>query len=183
MEKTSPMKRFAFATLFLSLAVIISGCGESYHPVTGTVTLDGQPLAEATVSFNSDDGKTGGAGFTDASGNFTIESVSGKKGLIAGNYKVTVLKTKAVEGVSPASAAEGGGAPSKDYIAAASAAGKKGGKGSGPPTAGGKTGGSSNTPTGMSKNEIPAVYGGNSSPLTAKVPSDGPVKLELKSKP
>lgn len=67
--------------------------------VTGTVTYKGQPLGEATVSFQpvSSEGEPA-SGLTDASGNFTLTSAGandGGRGALPGDYVVSVKKYEA----------------------------------------------------------------------------------------
>ena len=168
-----------FATALLSLC----GCGEKFVPVTGSVTIDGKAVAGASVTFLSDDGKHTSGGTTDESGNFTLAS-GADPGVRPGNYKVTVTKYPKVEGSAPT----GDPAADKNYINQMKkemAASKTGG----PMIPNPKTGGmpQPGPPGGMTaggaKSELPAVYASiETTPLTVKVPPDGPVKLELKSK-
>src|SRR5437870_4460006 len=75
------------------------GCGrEPYKvaPVSGTVTLDGQPLAGAWVTFmpvgtrdSPDPGPTS-SGKTDAQGKFTLAIEPGRPGAVVGKHKVAV---------------------------------------------------------------------------------------------
>ena len=76
-------------------AVLLSGmaCGGAGKPVkvSGRVTLDGQPLAGATVVFNPADGKgTIAAGRTDADGEFRLTTFGTDDGALPGDYKITV---------------------------------------------------------------------------------------------
>lgn len=53
--------------LFVIAASVFVGCGggakgPAMHPVAGTVTLDGQPLAQGSIVFDSADGKGAAAG-------------------------------------------------------------------------------------------------------------------------
>ena len=88
--------------LGLSLALcamgITAGCGGSDEPslvpVSGTVTLDGKPLAGALVEFIPLDPKqpqTAGGGTTDPAGKYTA-MYRGSSGLSPGKYKVNVRK-------------------------------------------------------------------------------------------
>lgn len=71
-----------------------SGCGgpkrPKIYPTTGTVTLDGKPLADATVSFVPTSGPPSD-GRTDASGKYVIMT-AGEPGAPFGACKVTVSK-------------------------------------------------------------------------------------------
>lgn len=75
------------------IVVAIAGCGKSspkLHPATGTVTLDGKPLADATVSFVPAAGAPSD-GKTDSAGKYTIMT-NGLPGMPAGACKVAVSK-------------------------------------------------------------------------------------------
>lgn len=89
--------------LFAILAV--SGCGPSgpklpdLVPVSGTVTYDGKPLDNATVTFSPMEGGQAGfgaSGFTDSSGKYTLETAAGdgktKLGAVPGKYGVTISR-------------------------------------------------------------------------------------------
>jgi hypothetical protein len=87
------------AVLGLCLATVF-GCGKSSHPiapVSGQVTLDGQPLADAHVTFqpmaSADGGLSGvgSVGVTDAEGKFTLRTVKPKEnGAVVGTHRVWI---------------------------------------------------------------------------------------------
>ena len=80
-----------------------SGRTAATVPVTGTVTLDGAPVAGAIVAFAPKaQGVSAAFGTTDASGQFTLTTVQPGDGAMVGSYDVTVTKTTA-----PAGAASG----------------------------------------------------------------------------
>jgi hypothetical protein len=88
-----PTRRFApFALLLLA------GCNStdpSLVPVSGTVTLDGRPLANATVTFIPKDGTPGfgGVGKTDAAGKYKLKgSRDDANGIPPGEYRVVISK-------------------------------------------------------------------------------------------
>jgi len=175
------MFRISFCALAFSVCLLALGCGAGHSKVTGTVTLDGQPVASATVVFTADDGSRIASGFTDASGNFSLTS-DNKEGTLPGKYKVSVSKTAIIEGQSPATMGDVGAKVDPNYLKLAMKAKGTGGPG-GPPKSGPPTG--SSTTGSMSKQELPKIYSmPDSSPLPmVEVPTSGPVKLELKSKP
>jgi len=93
------MHRTLSALYAISL-LCLSGCGEEANipddmvPVTGTVTLDGKPLAGATVSFVPD-GVTKGAGsygVTSADGKYELQGTQGGAGAAVGYYRVMISK-------------------------------------------------------------------------------------------
>ena len=80
-----------------------SGRTAATVPVTGTVTLDGAPVAGAIVAFSPKaEGVSAAFGTTDATGKFTLTTVQPGDGAMVGSYDVTVTKTTA-----PAGAASG----------------------------------------------------------------------------
>jgi hypothetical protein len=179
-------RTFIFSLGLIGVLGLLSGCGGGGSKVNGVVTLDGTPVAGATVVFTSEDGAVTASGMTDDQGKFAL-SCAGKPEVPHGSFKVTVTKSKIVEGESPALAGEGGGGE-KDYLKAMKGSIKKdtGSSGGGPLMPGmpgyrppASTGGSSDL-----KSDLPIAYADPSkTPLTVKVPAEGDeVKLELKSK-
>lgn len=93
--------------LWLVLAWMLGaalGCGSANdRAVTGTVTLDGQPLANALVTFYPE-GKTpglGGSGRTGADGKYTLTPSRKGQGLAPGEYRVVIRRPLNPDG-SPA---------------------------------------------------------------------------------
>ncbi|HUG67836.1 MAG TPA: carboxypeptidase-like regulatory domain-containing protein [Pirellulaceae bacterium] len=89
------MTRITLTCLCL-LVLTAAGCGAKYQtaPVSGTITLDGQPLGDATVTFTPEavglDAPTS-SGRTDASGNYTLALiVDGSPGALVGKHTVVV---------------------------------------------------------------------------------------------
>jgi hypothetical protein len=170
-------------------ALALSGCGPSYVPVNGVVTMDGKPVEGATVTFITEDGTQSASGQTDASGNFSL-TAGGKEGVLPGTYKVMVIKTK------PTATPEEGGDPAeamKHYSEDAKAAAKKA---NAPPPGGMDMkskmkmnapggGAAAAKPGAETRSELPSVYSAaGTTPITVKVPPDNqPVQIELKSKP
>jgi len=170
------------------LLIVATGCGQKYVPLNGVVTLDGTPVAGATVTFVTEDGKSA-AGLTDASGNFTLSS-AGESGLLPGTYKVVVTKfPNTGEGMN----LEAG---NQDYTKTMEKMAKEQGKGSMPktpmpgkgmpmpgkgmPMPGVGVGAAPSTPS-----ELPLPYASaTSTPITITVPPPSqPVAIQLKSKP
>ena len=98
----------AFNALSLSLVLncAFMGCSESVKkpewpdavPVTGTVTMDGEPLGEAIVIYIPDGGTVGqgGTGMTEANGKYLLSSQNDKgetvSGVIPGKYRVAISR-------------------------------------------------------------------------------------------
>jgi hypothetical protein len=86
------MRTRSLALLVLILAL---GCSDSKHgTVSGTVTLDGQPLPNAIVSFQPSGTEVnpgpGSVGHTNDKGEYTLEVVGGGHGAVVGWHKVTI---------------------------------------------------------------------------------------------
>jgi len=62
-------------------------------PASGVVTLDGVPVAQASVVFVADVGTYHATGVTDATGNFKLQAFPDREGALPGWYKVQVSKT------------------------------------------------------------------------------------------
>jgi hypothetical protein len=86
------------ARLLCVLLILFAGCSKtdpSLVPVSGTVTLNDQPLANATVTFIPKDGTPGfgGLGKTDAAGKYKLRgSRDDATGIPPGEYRVVISK-------------------------------------------------------------------------------------------
>ena len=88
-------------TTSVMIALVLAGCGggPKLVPVAGVVTLDGDPLEGATLSFIPLEGNTvatSGTEVSGASGNFQM-TFKGRSGLAPGTYRVLVSKTEEIE--------------------------------------------------------------------------------------
>jgi hypothetical protein len=85
----------AKSVLSLCLSLVSLGCSGPYAAsVSGTVTLDGQPLTTGNVSFYPDGGSGAPAyGQIDSSGNYSL-STGSNTGLAPGKYIAVVVATK-----------------------------------------------------------------------------------------
>jgi hypothetical protein len=93
------MARMTVAGLAGLLMTAVLGCGRGDAPplgnVTGTVTLDGQPLENAVVTFS----QTGGAssiGKTDANGRYELYYGRDLKGALLGEHTVMITTSTEV---------------------------------------------------------------------------------------
>ncbi|MDZ4685979.1 MAG: carboxypeptidase-like regulatory domain-containing protein [Planctomycetaceae bacterium] len=66
---------------------------------TGTVTLDGQPLSEAVVTFDAPDGQFS-YGLTDSSGGYSLQIDSQKRGVTPGEKTVRISTTRKILGLN-----------------------------------------------------------------------------------
>jgi hypothetical protein len=83
-------------------ALVIAGCSGAegdnqvdVYEVTGTVTLDGKPLADALVTFSPKAGQPVATGQTDSSGKYTLQTYEAGDGAAAGEYVALVYKNEA----------------------------------------------------------------------------------------
>lgn len=102
------------------LLLMMMGCGESYRlaPVSGKVTLNDKPLANADVHFqpigskdNTNPGP-GSHGKTDANGRYTLRVDAHQAGAVVGKHRVMIY---AYEGASRQADA-GGGRKMRDRV-------------------------------------------------------------------
>ena len=92
----------------LCCLALVLGCSEGVppeevpplQPVSGKVTLDGQPAAGVSVSFTPTDGASGNGAYasTDESGSYTLQYRTGDPGIPAGEYAVTFIKMAQPDG-------------------------------------------------------------------------------------
>jgi hypothetical protein len=141
------------ATLLLAGA----GCGKGPVSVRGTVTLDGEPVKGAMVLFLPEEkGGQQASGQTRADGSFELTTRRSGDGAYPGDYKVVVQYAEGVEAPPAQNMRE-----AFQGLEKAKREGKKG-----PP-----------------RYVIPARYRDPAkTELRQKVPTGGPVNLELKSK-
>jgi hypothetical protein len=82
-----------FGALGLASLLGLYGCGGAAKPVKvkGTVTLDGKPLPNGLVKFipTAERGREA-TGLTEADGSFQLETFTTADGALPGDYKVTV---------------------------------------------------------------------------------------------
>ena len=94
------MKHFFLLSLCVSaIALVSAGCGgktasvEGVVKTSGVVTLQGAPVAGASVTFYPDGaGGQAAAGTTDAQGKYELTTLNAKDGAKPGTYKVMVSK-------------------------------------------------------------------------------------------
>jgi len=96
-----PCRRSILFVFCMSLVPVLSGCGESVAPgrgvpVSGTVTMEGKPLADADIMFTND--TFVGVAKTDAEGRYRLV-----QGALPGNNRVSVSKYEGGQGPALAS--------------------------------------------------------------------------------
>lgn len=103
------MPKSIVLSLTILMLVTMFGCsgndGPAINEVTGKVTLDGKPLADALIEvapvnpkISADGtGGSGAAGETDANGVFILKYAGGRTGAESGKYKVKITKEDVTE--------------------------------------------------------------------------------------
>lgn len=112
----------------LMLAASAVGCGPEgadYSKVDlinvqGKVTLDGQPLAGAVVTFEAADGQFS-YGLTDSNGSYSLQFDSEKQGVTPGAKIVRISTTRKIPGLNTSEGSEGGEASGEGPAATPSA--------------------------------------------------------------
>ena len=93
------IKRIVIPALFF---VAFAGCGSkgpAIVPVSGTVTLDGNPVANAAVMFAPTSGGRPAEGTTGTDGKFQLTTEKPADGAMEGEYEVTVTGVRTVGAV------------------------------------------------------------------------------------
>ena len=96
------MKNLFFASCFVAGVALLAGCGggDANLPDTvdaaGVVTLDGQPLDNASIVLapvEAGEGKYPAYGSSDEDGGFELKAFEAKDGAVPGSYKVRVVRS------------------------------------------------------------------------------------------
>lgn len=81
-------KQMALVVLAL-VTLMLSGCGGDIGRVSGTVTVNGEPISNATIMFYPQEGRAS-VGKTDESGKYSLTYTKGVTGAKIGTHVVTV---------------------------------------------------------------------------------------------
>jgi hypothetical protein len=139
--------------LFLTFGIFLGCGGGSFSSVSGTVTLDGKPLAGASVQFVPQGSGRDATGGTDRSGYFVMSTNEPGDGVVPGSYKVVISPPRdEVDKTQYATSGDAMNAPAKAPPKKASG------------------------PTVPEKFTRPDL-----TPLTQEVPTKGSLKFDLKS--
>jgi hypothetical protein len=82
------------------LALALAGCARGPVPVEGKVTMNGKPVAGATVVFIPEQGGPEAGAQTDDEGRFRLTGTK-TEGIMPGEYRVTVSKKEWPPGTPP----------------------------------------------------------------------------------
>lgn len=80
----------------MAVSLFATGCGSSGPEiayVAGRVTMDGKPLANATVVFIPENGRPAGAR-TDADGKYVLNFTEGRRGAIPGKNSIRIMTVR-----------------------------------------------------------------------------------------
>ena len=81
------------------LLAVFTGCGQSgpeVAPVSGRVTLDGQPLASADVSFQPEGAQRASSGRTNTDGRYQLMFKRGQPGALVGEHTVRISVSREI---------------------------------------------------------------------------------------
>jgi hypothetical protein len=120
------LHRCASISTFLGVAaplifIAVGGCGGAPAPdrpktvpVQGTITLKGQPLADASVTFMLPDNSGSAVGRTDAAGHYSLTTFEQGDGAIPGEWRIR-CPGRQVRGTAPRSQGWGDAAAEEPY--------------------------------------------------------------------
>ena len=83
----------ALWVFLVSFVFLLPGCGPdgpNMAKVVGRITVDGEPLADATVAFAPESGQRVASALTDSTGQFELGTFTPDDGAIVGNHRITV---------------------------------------------------------------------------------------------
>lgn len=109
MRRSKRALRMSQGLALMGAALVLTACAQSgpaVAPASGVVTLDGKPLAGATVTLIADlpastrEFPPTASGRTDEMGRFTLQIGVGMEGAVPGKYKVVVSQVVAKEGAT-----------------------------------------------------------------------------------
>lgn len=165
-DHMSPLKPFCSIGLLIGVALFV-GCGsdedhQDVHKVSGVITMNGAPVANAIVTYSPKEKQPVAMGRTDSKGQYALTTYDANDGAVAGAYVILVSKS-------------GGGPDTKSESAMHDALSS--GKGVGNMHAAAKSGGASDS-------LLPQKYGvPNKSDLTATVKTNEDNKFDFDLKP
>lgn len=104
-DQMQPFRKPNLLTSGWIVALALTGCGRSDLPelatVTGKVTLDGSPLADAEVGFFPVKAGRPSFGKTNEKGEYSLQYLEGHQGATVGENTVQIRRAQSGEGVDP----------------------------------------------------------------------------------
>ena len=88
------MSRTHRQLIWFTVLLAFTGCGQSgpeLAPVSGRVTLDGNPVADADVMFQPEEKRSPSVGRTDKDGRYVIAYKRGVEGALVGKHTVRIM--------------------------------------------------------------------------------------------
>ena len=102
------------------LACGVAGCGDDgfgrRYPVSGSVTFDGEPLPEGSITFTPEDPAGRVASGMIIDGSYRLTTVDREDGALPGRYKVSITADQADLSEAKAVAEAGGGAAMREDL-------------------------------------------------------------------
>lgn len=101
------LKTFCTACVCFGVVVTLAACGggsdgaPDLGQVTGTITMDGAPLTDASVTFMPE-GVRASSAMTDSAGKYELIYIRDEKGAAIGKHKVVISKLKDEKETIPA---------------------------------------------------------------------------------
>ncbi|WP_417386336.1 carboxypeptidase regulatory-like domain-containing protein [Gimesia sp.] len=95
-----PLRLLKLCGLNCLIYLMLTGCGNSgpdLATVTGNITLDGQPVADARVEFSPSEGRTS-VGTTNADGVYELQFSIDRAGAMIGHHSVKITTERAATG-------------------------------------------------------------------------------------
>ena len=86
----APNRRSPIGHFLAIILCLLCGCSSDLAEVRGRVTLDGQPLKDATVMFIPSTGGRPGTAITDAEGRYELQFTGTEKGAMIGKNMVKI---------------------------------------------------------------------------------------------
>jgi hypothetical protein len=105
-----PFQSTALRLLLLGMTVSL-GCQDpspyQFAPISGVVTLDGEPLANAFVNFQPNGGP-GSTATTDQEGKYSLTTINGEIGAVVGVHTVAIYSVHSQEAPKTDTDTQGG---------------------------------------------------------------------------
>lgn len=115
------VRSFELLAVIVACVGLIAGCQPqatdraATYQVAGTVTLNGEALDGATVTFVPNGPGNSASGITDASGKYTLSTFGGGDGATPGEYSVKIAKYEGAAAAATGRAASGDSQYPDDY--------------------------------------------------------------------
>jgi hypothetical protein len=93
-------------------------------PVSGKVTYKGQPVKDATVTFQNESSPRAATGFTDANGEFVLSTIDSNDGAMPGEHKIAIAARQPSTGATGAPNPSAGPEQMQAYMEAMKNVGK-----------------------------------------------------------